>query len=66
MSQFVELEGYLHRVPGIEHGIGKGKSSDGNWWVKFSIDIEHPLAWHVVRLSTALLERRPTRNSFRG
>ena len=24
-------------------------SGDGYWWVKFTIDIEHPLAWSVVQ-----------------
>ena len=22
---------------------------DGLWWIKFSLDIEHSLAWHVVQ-----------------
>lgn len=50
MDEFAELLDYLHRVPAIETGaIGKGRFEDSTWWVKFSIDIEHPLAWHVVQ-----------------
>jgi hypothetical protein len=43
------LEKYLLRVPGISSPISKGYFEDGKWWVKFSIDIHHDLAWHVVQ-----------------
>ena len=43
------LEKYLLRVPGINKAIGKGYFENGNWWVKFDIDINHPLAWQVVQ-----------------
>jgi len=36
-------------VPGIIGTIGKGRLEDGCWWVKFGIDIDHPLAWNVVQ-----------------
>ncbi len=49
MDEFAELETYLCRVPGITGPVGKGRSENGNWWVKFSIDIDHPLAWNVVQ-----------------
>ncbi|MEM8646893.1 MAG: hypothetical protein AAGF86_11165 [Pseudomonadota bacterium] len=29
-------------------GVGTGLS-DGVWWAKFSLDIDHPLAWAVVQ-----------------
>jgi hypothetical protein len=46
MSDFFELlETFLIRIPGIKAGIGKGQTEDGLWWVKFQIDIQHPLAW---------------------
>lgn len=45
---FTHLEAFLRRVPSIEGSIGKGVEND-LWWVKFSIDIEHPLAWRVVQ-----------------
>jgi hypothetical protein len=43
------LETFLLRVPAIRGPIGKGRSVDALWWVKFSIDIDHPLAWSVVQ-----------------
>jgi hypothetical protein len=46
---FKTLEAYLLRVPGITGTIGKGHFDDGSWWVKFTIDISHRLAWHVVQ-----------------
>ena len=45
---FQTLESYLLRVPAIQGPISKG-DTDGLWWVKFAIDIHHPLAWHVVQ-----------------
>lgn len=52
--KFHALVDYLCRVPAVEHnetpsrGVGSGDDEFG-WWVKFSIDIEHPLAWNVVQ-----------------
>ena len=46
---FATLLGYLERVPPVEGSIGHGYDDDGNWWVKFSIDIAHPLAWNAVQ-----------------
>jgi len=40
---------FMLRVPGINRGIGKGVFEDGIWWIKFKIDIQHKLAWHVVQ-----------------
>jgi hypothetical protein len=48
-TAFQSLKQYLARVPGITGTIGSGLCDDGNWWVKFSIDIEHRLAWSVVQ-----------------
>jgi hypothetical protein len=45
---FTPLEEFLRRVPSITGTIGTG-TVDGKWWVKFSIDIDHPLAWRVVQ-----------------
>jgi hypothetical protein len=39
----------LKRVPTIAAGIGCNCEADGQWWAKFSIDIGHRLAWHVVQ-----------------
>ena len=30
-------------------GFGCGTGANGAWWVKFTIDIEHPLAWSTVQ-----------------
>ena len=45
---FTRLQSFLRRVPAIEGSIGTGVENDF-WWVKFSIDIGHPLAWRVVQ-----------------
>ena len=64
---FDKLLAYLGRVPGVlGSSIGTGTADDGNWWAKFSIDIRHPLAWHVVQEFSCVLnylsitERLPT------
>lgn len=65
-DDFTALEAFLRRVPAIEGTIGKGHFADGNWWVKFDIVIDHPLAWHVVQELGCVLnylsikERLPT------
>ncbi len=43
------LRDYLLRVPAIQGPIGTGVTDAGFWWVKFAIDIDHPLAWNVVQ-----------------
>ena len=48
-SDFVGLLEYLARVPAMQVPIGKGQLEGGGWWVKFSLDISHPLAWNVVQ-----------------
>ena len=64
---FDKLLAYLKRVPSISPvAIETGKFDDGNWWVKFSLDITHPLAWNVVQEFACILnhlsitERLPT------
>ena len=57
---------FLRHVPGIIGTIGNGRLDDGLWWVKFGIDIDHPLAWNVVQELGCVLnylsanERLPT------
>lgn len=48
-ATFNKLIGYLKKVPAINSSIGKGEFDSGLWWVKFQINIEHPLAWQVVQ-----------------
>jgi hypothetical protein len=64
---FDKLLAYLRRVPALDAAaIGSGKLDDGNWWVKFRLDLSHPLAWHVVQEFGCVLnylsidERLPT------
>ena len=62
---FLSLEAFLKRVPGIKFPLGKGKGEDGRWWVKFAIDIRHRLACNVVQefgfvLNYLSIERLPT------
>lgn len=49
MVAFVTLEELFARVPAIVGPIGKGSDQHGKWWVKFAIDLDHELAWHVVQ-----------------
>ena len=46
---FSELLHFMSRVPAMKGGVANGQYEDGLWWIKFSIDIEHPLAWNVVQ-----------------
>ena len=70
--RFKKLIDFLARVPAVETndsrfgGFGTGLDGD-TWWVKFSIDVAHPLAWHAVQELGHVLnylslnERLPTR-----
>ena len=40
---------FLEKIPAIEAPVASGTGEDGLWWVKFSIDIQHDLAWQVVQ-----------------
>jgi hypothetical protein len=57
---FEKLLTFLEQLPAIDlpagrKSIGYGISDCGNWWVKFSLDTEHPLAWrHVQELGFVL------------
>lgn len=46
---FLSLESFLRSVPGVHPSLGHGFENDGRWWVKFSIDTDNKLAWHVVQ-----------------
>jgi hypothetical protein len=48
-SAFQSLKQYLLSIPGVTGPIGSGFFENGFWWVKFSIDIDHPLSWRVVQ-----------------
>ena len=70
-DQFEKLLAYMERLPAIHlpagrKSIARGVFDDGNWWLKFSLDTTHPLAWrHVQELGFVLNylsvdERLPT------
>ncbi len=46
---FEDLTVFMATIPAIKPVIGEGVFEDGNWWVKFKIDITHELAWQVVQ-----------------
>lgn len=47
--KFNQLVSFLSKVPAVEPGISSGFYEDGNWWIKFSLDISNDLAWNVVQ-----------------
>jgi hypothetical protein len=63
---FRTLETFLSKVPGIIGPFGRGFGEKEGWWIKFSLDIDHPLAWNVVQELAHVLnylsvnERLPT------
>lgn len=63
---FGTLVDYLQRIPAVSGAVGAGHFDDGGWWVKFSIDVSHKFAWHVVQELAHVLnylslhERLPT------
>ena len=52
--KFQKLIDYLARIPAVDandtpsQGFGAGEGG-GSWWVKFSIDVDHELAWETVQ-----------------
>jgi len=70
-NKFDRLLEFLERLPAIDlpagrESIGRGEFDNGNWWVKFTINTKHELAWrHVQELGHVLNyisvnERLPT------
>jgi hypothetical protein len=59
-DEFERLVAFIERLPAIDlragrQSIGRGLFENGNWWVKFSLDTTHPLAWrHVQELGHGL------------
>ena len=51
-SEFSKIVAFLSRIPAIGSAnsvFGSGRSDDGRWWIKLSINITHPLAWSTVQ-----------------
>ncbi len=57
---------YLRKIPAVHPSMGSGLFPSGLWWVKFRIDVGHPLSWRVVQELAHVLnyisadERLPT------
>jgi hypothetical protein len=66
-TKFKTLIDFMNKIPAIEKSIASGVYDDKTWWVKFSLDIENPLAWQVVQEIghvtnyISINERLPTR-----
>lgn len=69
--RFERLTAYLSRIPPVEtdHSPARGLEhgeSNGQWWVRFNLDIDHDLAWYAVQELACVLnylsleERLPT------
>ncbi len=43
-----KLVAFLNRIPSV-NVIAQEVTPSAYWWVKFTVDIEHPLAWSVVQ-----------------
>ncbi|OON66028.1 hypothetical protein [Hymenobacter sp. CRA2] len=48
-NPFEALHSFIAQIPAIENIAGTGIDEAGLWWLKFKIDIRHPLAWQVVQ-----------------
>jgi hypothetical protein len=62
---FQPLLDYLKKLPAADPSIGSGTGTgEGSlWWVKFIIDVDHPMAWRIVQelghvLNYVLLNKR--------
>lgn len=68
---FDKLLAFIERLPAVDlprgqESIDRGSAENGTWWVKFSLKLDHPLAWrhvqelgHVLNL-VSIEERLPT------
>jgi hypothetical protein len=60
-----KLQEYIERIPAVQV-VSASEASEARWWIKFDIDIHHPLAWSVVQELghvlnyLSLTERLPT------
>lgn len=48
-KDFETLVNYLSEIPAVTGTINNGIYNNGNWWVKFTIDLEHVQAWNTVQ-----------------
>lgn len=43
-----KLRAYVERIPTVQI-VSASQASEARWWIKFDINIHHPLAWNVVQ-----------------
>ena len=43
------LADLIRQLPGVHPSVGRSTPEDAFWYVKFSLDRTHPLAWHVLQ-----------------
>jgi hypothetical protein len=46
---FTKLIEFLEKVPAVTGAIAYGSEESESWWVKFTIDTTHHLAWNTVQ-----------------
>jgi hypothetical protein len=46
---FHALVEYLRQVPAVDRDRIHTGADQAGWWIKFSIDVEHDLAWNVIQ-----------------
>lgn len=44
-----KLADLIQSLPGVQPHVGRSKADDYLWWIKFSLDRNHPLVWHVIQ-----------------
>ena len=49
-ERFHKLTNLITEIPAVCNPIKTGTYENGFWWVKFSVDINNPLAWNVVQV----------------
>ncbi|HEX5323533.1 MAG TPA: hypothetical protein VFW40_07085 [Capsulimonadaceae bacterium] len=47
-EDLAKLAEYVRRIPAVKW-LSHSAPTEPDWWVKFSIDLSSPIAWHVVQ-----------------
>jgi hypothetical protein len=59
------LVGFLREVPAIKHDILTSAYIDDNWYVSFTIDINHVHAWNVVQIIGSIINTMHNCGAFK-
>ena len=46
---FEKLAGILDQIPAVKGVLNSGSDAHRVWWIEFSIDIKHRIAWNVIQ-----------------